>query len=341
MPDLYPLYLGPINVHYYQQHFARFEQAGKVHPAWNNAAAFFTLAWLVLRKLWRPAAGYVGLWLVWLALWWWGLHLRVAPSVEVGLWLLVLAALCIGPGLMGNALYYRQVRQQTLLALGQATSLRQAQAALALHAVTPLRLSTVAGLQCLAVLLVSAALWLRMDVPAVPATTPPPPTVPAGHPDGVIPPVGSITPRPAEQVLAPLTTAAPDPEAISAPEAPVPPAASVLLPPQPPAARAASTAAATPAAPQGTDTSAAPRWIAGKFYIHAGVYAQPANVQAAVKKLEAAQLSVHLQHMQGKNGALTRLRVGPFDSQQQAQRAAAQMQEMQIPHAVFQQKRVP
>ena len=75
----------------------------------------------------------------------------------------------------------------------------------------------------------------------------------------------------------------------------------------------------------------------GKFYLNAGVYAQASNVEAAVKKLHAAQMGTLRQTLSSKNGDMTRLRVGPFDTRRQADQAAAKVQKMQIPASVFQQ----
>ena len=98
MPDLYRLRVGPLNAAYYQQQFSRFETLGKAVPSWNHGAAFFTLAWLVLRKLWRPAGIYAAVLLALVLLWAFGLHARVPMPVEAAICLFTLLLLCAVPG---------------------------------------------------------------------------------------------------------------------------------------------------------------------------------------------------------------------------------------------------
>lgn len=79
------------------------------------------------------------------------------------------------------------------------------------------------------------------------------------------------------------------------------------------------------------------RLIPGKFYLNAGVYAQASNVNNAVKRLKAAKLNTSRQTLQTNKGELTRLRIGPFDTQKQAEQAAAQAKRMRIEATIFQQ----
>lgn len=363
MADLYRLHLGPVNAAYYQRHFQRFESRGKATLSWNHGAAFCTLAWLLLRKLWRPAGLYVAVLAAWVAVWGWGLHGRVPLALEAAAALLALLLLCVLPGVLGNALYYQQVRRQTLDTLTHAPSLSQARAQLASDAITPARLQAVAVLQALVALGLAAAWFfgtLNKDLgraapaaatPAAAVSGPPELVIPAAPhlPPLVLPafspamaPVGSDPTEPSAPPVqpesaaptAPMATSAttPDSAASSAasladalPSAPTQPTQPTLVAVPAPASKATKTKAAPTAAKSAPAASAS-----GSYYLNAGVYAQTANVDAAAKKLHAAKLKTVRQTVSSKNGELTRLRIGPFATRQQAEQAAAQARRLRI-----------
>lgn len=412
MPDLYRLSVGPINAAYYQRHFQRFETLGKAVPTWNHGAAFCTLAWLVLRKLWRPAALYLCLLAALLLVWWGGVHGRLPLPLELALCLLVGMLLCVVPGTLGNALYYQHVRQHTLQTLTRASSLSQARAQLAEQAVTKDRLHTIAAIQAL-LLAALTGLVLHQVNQGGPSEAP----APSGPPDLVIPQMPSLapaqpvafTPTPA---AAPPADAAPTAPALSlvtlaqavpaTPEAasqatlvaepapaiaPAPAAAPAAVPVPAPALAASSPPAAPPPAPakkavtppapaakapapakpdktektdKGSKTAKAEKadkasksapkpkpapattnglLVPGKFYLNAGVYAQAANVDKAVQQLQGAKLNALRQAVSSSKGDLTRLRIGPFDTRQQAEQAAAKAKQLRIDASVFQHPR--
>lgn len=74
----------------------------------------------------------------------------------------------------------------------------------------------------------------------------------------------------------------------------------------------------------------------GKFYLNAGVYAQAANVDRAVKSLQSAKLPVLRQGLSSNKGELTRLRIGPFDTRAKAEAAAAKAKQLRFEVSVFQ-----
>lgn len=409
MPDLYRLSVGPVNAAYYQRHFQRFETLGKAVPTWNHGAAFCTLAWLVLRKLWRPAALYLCLLAALLLVWWGGVHGRLPLPLELALCLLVGMLLCVVPGTLGNALYYQHVRQHTLQTLTRASSLSQARAQLAEQAVTKDRLHTIAAIQAL--LLAALTGLVLHQVKQGGASEAP---APSGPPDLVIPQVSSLAPMqpvaftpaaappadtapaapalslvtlaqavPATPEAAPQTALVAEPAPAIAP-APAPAAAPTAVPVPTPALAAASPPAApppdpakkavtppapaakapAPAKPEKTDkgsktakaekadkaSKSAPepkpapattngRLVPGKFYLNAGVYAQAANVDKAVQQLQGAKLNALRQTVSSSKGDLTRLRIGPFDTRQQAEQAAAKAKQLRIDASVFQHSR--
>lgn len=415
MPDLYRLSVGPVNAAYYQQHFNRFEALGKAIPTWNHGAAFCTLAWLVLRKLWRPAALYLCLLAALLLVWWGGVHGRLPLPLELALCLLVGMLLCVVPGTLGNALYYQHVRQHTLQTLTRASSLSQARAQLAKQAVTKDRLHTIAAIQAL-LLAALTGLVLHQVKQGGPSEAP----APSGPPDLVIPQVSSLAPAqpvaftptpaaappadtapalslvtlaqtvPATPEAAPPTALVAEPAPAIAPApapTPAPAAAPAAVPVPAPALAAASPPAAPPPAPakkavtppapaakapapakpdkaektdKGSKTAKAEkadkvpksapepkpapaatngRLVPGKFYLNAGVYAQAANVDKAVQQLQGAKLNALRQTVSSSKGDLTRLRIGPFDTRQQAEQAAAKAKQLRIDASVFQHPR--
>lgn len=129
MPQLYAHALGPLNAAYYQKQFARFDSLGRAVTSWNSAAAVFTLGWLVLRKLWQPAAIYASVWLLALIAWLL-LHARMPLHFEAAGVALTVLALSVVPGLLGNGLYWRHIHAQTLAALQASATLAQAQQSL-------------------------------------------------------------------------------------------------------------------------------------------------------------------------------------------------------------------
>lgn len=401
MPDLYRLCIGPVNAAYYQKHFQRFEVLGKAVPTWNNGAAFFTLAWLLLRKLWRPAAIYAGLVALLLLLWWFGLHGRIPLPAEAAICLIGVLLLCVLPGFLGNALYYQHIRNQTLQTLGKATSLAQACVILTNEAATKERLQITATVQGLVCAAIAAWVLINMDLRATAPAAP----IASGPPDIVIPSVESLRAKELQAFTPDVALPAQDEPALDfqpmvAPPAPKPsaeapsakpaepelsivefaqavPAAGSRIAAAPPAAtapaaapanatvasaekKAPATPTAAPAAKTPVSASAiaaigkeAPakktvaakpaeradphRLIPGKFYLNAGVYAQTTNVASAVKRLQSAKLHTLQQTVHSNKGELTRLRIGPFDTREQAQQAAAKGKQLRIETSVFQQ----
>lgn len=366
MPDLYRLSVGPLNAAYYQQQFSRFETLGKAVPSWNHGAAFFTLAWLVLRKLWRPAGIYAGIVLALVLLWAFVLHARVPVAVEAAGCLFTLGLLCGVPGFLANGWYYQQVRSQTLSTLTAASSIAQARAKLGHGAPSLARLYRVAAVQALGSVALAALVYSQWDhasrgAPSTPA--------PSGPPDLVIPQVSSLyspaasapwmEPVLPQAVATPVSTSMADKAALTEALPAVPPAtlpeARTAAPPEPdtlaaplaavtsaaplPAQKPTTKAAASSKTKAAAEPAPAPpgRLIPGKYYLNAGVYAQSANVDRAAKQLQALKLNPLRQTISSSKGDLTRLRIGPFDTRKQAEQAAAKAKKLRMDTTVFQQ----
>lgn len=109
--DLYRSVIGR-NPEYYLERFRRFDAAGKAGASWHWPAFFITFFWLLYRKMWGAAAGYVVLMLA---------SYLVLPTVgwmvaDIGGMLagsvLHLVLVMVVPALFANALYYRHCRNR-------------------------------------------------------------------------------------------------------------------------------------------------------------------------------------------------------------------------------------
>ena len=87
---------------------------------------------------------------------------------------------------------------------------------------------------------------------------------------------------------------------------------------------------ATPAA---TATASSPS-ASGKYLINVGLFADPNNARNAYAKLQDAGLSANLHELKSAKGPLTRVRVGPFDSEAEAERAAEKIRALRLEAAV-------
>lgn len=160
--ELYRAAIGPLNRDYYLPLFNRFEAADRGGISWNWAAAFTTLNWLAFRQLWSAALAYAGA-AVGLALLIFGigrLVFRFSEAVEWGLLAAFAAALVIVPGLFGNALLHTECRKRMARALAANTTLPEACEMLARQAPSKRRLTTLAAVNGVGLLLVLGA-WLN------------------------------------------------------------------------------------------------------------------------------------------------------------------------------------
>lgn len=322
---LYRAALGPVNCARYLQVFEAFDAAGRRGLVWHPAAAFFTLGWLVFRRLWVEALAYaLALALVvGLGIWAWPSVQTWPPGVRWGLAGALALVLVLAPGLTGYGLVHRQVQRRLLQVVAAARSLDDACATLSRHGATGRRLWLVASASVLALLVSWWWLWGRTppiappqarDVPAavtaadaaMPSQLP---AVPAGTPDGQ--PVVVEPPLPSEPV-----------DAVNAVNA-------VDVPASPPVV-----ADATPPEP-GPPPPAAPAAPEGGYAINVGLFANPDNARRVQERLQQAQLPVTLEETASARGARWRVRVGPFEDRSAADEAARQIRALGLEAVVF------
>jgi len=332
---LYRAALGPVHAEHYLPAFARFDERGANGPAWNTAAAVGSLAWLIYRQLWGAAGEFAAALAVWaliaagLAFW-----VDFLPvGVRAGLALALLILLLLVPGLYGTALLHAQIRRRLIAAVQQAATMEEACILLRWQGDAHRRRGAwgVAGL-----LLISALLagWLWMAAPTLPvspaALSNPMLLVDlalaAGSPADVSAPAESQVKAP--PVVTPATaTEPPSLPVITAPPAGTPEVVGV---------QAAVPAGATALSTTATESPGTGVAVRVKGYgVSVGLFAVPENAERAQAKLVEAGLPVSSDPIESARGLLTRVRVGPFESRDQAQAAAERVRALGLDARVY------
>lgn len=144
--------------------------------------------------------------------------------------------------------------------------------------------------------------------PAMPATPATPPAAKA--------PASSVPASAAEPRIEQTKPDVPSKEAQPAKPAPAAP------PPAP-----APKPAAEPAKP-GAEA-------AGRFVVQVGAFAEASAVREARAKVQKLGLATYTQAVETSNGSRTRVRVGPFDSRDEAEKVAAKLKAAGLPGAVL------
>ena len=112
------------------------------------------------------------------------------------------------------------------------------------------------------------------------------------------------------------------------------------------AAASASTPASSAAAPRETASTPAPATTpkppalgsAPGYYLNVGLFSEEANARRAQAKLLNVGLPAFRQTFNTKNGERTRVRVGPFASEADAQKAATQIRSLQLDALMYRQR---
>lgn len=163
-------------------------------------------------------------------------------------------------------------------------------------------------------------------------TASPPPSAPLQH---------AATLDPKEELVtkadAPVTTPAPAPPASAPAPAPAAPT-SVQAPPPVVSAAAAPSAATPPAAPAATAASVSPKPAekeetkegAARYVVQVGAFSDEAKVKELRSKVEKAGLKTYTQEANTKEGKRIRVRVGPFQNREDADKAADKLKQLSL-----------
>lgn len=331
---LYRAAIGPVNADYYLPIFTRFEATNRAGVSWNWAASLYTLNWMAFRGLWLAALVYAAT-MGGMAI----LVFQFPDAVEVRV-LLVLGVLSlVVPGVIGNALFHAESRKKMAHALSVSSTLAQACAMLNRQAGSRRRFIWLALLN---VALAGAAVGGYLTFSG--AGTLPLESKKMGEErklaGGL---VTDITPQPAPAASALPALPAP---AASLPELMPPSAAASSAPvamPLPVSPASAPVIAPAVPVPETTPTVSTPKAsttvpvATQHFYINVGLFAKDTNARKAHAKLLAAGLAAFTQELNTRKGKRIRVRVGPFDTQSEADAAAEKIHALELDAVVFQQ----
>ncbi len=171
--------------------------------------------------------------------------------------------------------------------------------------------------------------------PAAAPASAPAPAAPAAEAPVFVPPVAEPT--------APAKPAAPAAAVVASAPAPAPAAApAAAAKPSAPAPAAAPAKASAPAPNDGDRARALlegkPASAAaaeGRFVVQVGAFADAARAREARQTLEKAGLKTYTQVVDTKEGKRIRVRVGPFESRAEADKAAAKVKGLDLPASVL------
>jgi DedD protein len=143
-------------------------------------------------------------------------------------------------------------------------------------------------------------------------------------------------PKASEVVAAKPVAAAPKPAPEPPKAAPEPPKPAVTASKPPPAdTKAADTKAAAPAPAKPAVAEAGKAAAGGRFVVQIGAFTEAAAVREARSKAGKAGLSTFTQVVETAGGPRTRVRIGPFASREEADKAAAQARAAGVPGVVM------
>jgi len=244
---------------------------------------------------------------------------QLSPGTELALLSTLLVLMFGVPGLLGNWLLYTVCRKKMAHALRESVTLPDACALLTRQASSRQRFLWLVSANTLAM---AAALALYGWN-----------TLQAGEPGSV--PMHPVT-QPTETAVLPTPAALPSPTQtglVTYAEAPVAPVPPVLAASDAPRETATETATQSSPAVEARPTPPARQ----RFYINVGLFAKDANAQNALDKLERAGLSTLSSTVSTSQGERTRVRAGPFNSEQEANAAAKTIRTLNLDAVVMRQ----
>lgn len=185
----------------------------------------------------------------------------------------------------------------------------------------------------------------QRDSGTVQPAAPPPSLPPAAPPQEVLEeppapaPQATATPAPATPVLAPAEEQKPSPEPAPRPApatAPAPepaPAPTPVPVPRPAPATAPAAVPATAASPARPAAEAAAP--GARFVVQVGAFSDPATLREARARVERLGLKTYTQVIGSGAQQRTRVRVGPFETREQAEAALARLKAGGLPGSVL------
>ncbi len=309
--ELYRAAIGEKSQDYYLRQFARFDQAGKTSITWHWPASLSTLNWLAWRGMWSAALVFAAACLS-LGLLVFGIGRLVfdfSTTTELVLLALCLTVAFLLPGLFANAAYYRFSKKRIEAALAASATIDEACASLASQASSNRRWFVLAATNTSLVVGIGLFAWLLTSSASFEAGAPPassqPVMAPALEASGARPPRTETAAAPAPAATAMLVADT------------VPVVASV----------------APPSAPTSIPmvSGSAPATSEFRFALQVGAFANEENARKAQTKLQAAGFKVYLEELKTSQGTRIRVRVGPFATRDEAERAAPQIKALDLP----------
>lgn len=338
---LYRAALVGARLDHYLPAFARFDELGVARAHWNHAAAWLGWHWLLNHRLWRHALLHaLGVALA-VTAWWW-LQRVAGPWPEGVRWglLATIAAVALAvPGWWGDAWLHADVRRRMTAAVRRARTVQEACALLA-------RPSPARRVWIVVLALEAAALsgWYLSGPGAGGVTAPPVPEPVLSERLPAAPAAATAAPAPGEALPTPAPV--PAPAAEQAAEAPAAPAAPPVSTPASPPVEAVRADTATPASAGPEPASAAAPTVAAPASeaprprlvghgVAVGIFADPANAERAAQRLRNAGLPVVVDPLESARGPLTRVRVGPFATREEAVNASETVRNLGLEARVY------
>ncbi len=305
---LYRAAIGPIRTDHYLRLFTRFEAADRPGIHWNWTASLLTMNWMAFRRLWGAALIYVGA-VVGLALLIFGigrLVFQLSGMAEFALMLAFSVLAFVVPGLYGDAAFYIHCRKKMTQALQANAEVEGACSLLQRRAGTRRRLMGLALVNLVLLVALASVYSVFTEVSTLANS--------ALHRD-----------TPGNLAIGRATEAVPTPNTTPTP---------LAAAPEPAAAASSPT---VPASAPHLPTKVPTRTAASHYVINVGLFAKDDNARNAHAKLVGAGLTSFTQVLETSKGKRTRVRVGPFESEAQAQEAVEKIRALKLDAIIIQQ----
>ena len=293
---LYRAAIGPVNTAYYLPLFTAWENASRLKPRWNTAAGLWTLGWLAFRKMGGAALAYVGA-LVGSLLLVFGIGRLFFDLSETGQ--ITMFLLWLLTAVLVPGLWgnvWFHSHCRKRMAVALAAHTEVAQSCAALAH------QSSQPRRAIVVGSVQLGLLVALGLSALQFSAL------MQHAGIKLTGGGAATPQMASGKVKELPAVV-----ASAPKA-VPAVVAV---------------AAAPAA----EVQVA---VAGRYGVNVGLFAKETNAKNAQAKLEAAKLPTRVDTLQMQRGPRTRIRVGPFTTEAQAEEAAVKIRALGLDAKTYQ-----